>query len=222
MSKFTLLERLKSMPREKLLLLIICGFYLFGLIFHIIPFTMSYMLLLTPLVLLVFGVLTLYPAWMEGNSRLWLWAACTYVITLALEIVGVKTGRIFGAYHYGPVLGIKVLEVPLVIGFNWLIVVLGAVRMSEMISSKPLVSGVLAGAVCVVYDYALEPAAIGLDYWKWHSAGIPLQNYLAWFLIAAMSAWVYRHFRIGMVSVLPMYYVAVQFIFFIGLQLFVI
>ncbi|MGC9311873.1 MAG: carotenoid biosynthesis protein [Sediminispirochaetaceae bacterium] len=222
MTKTSLLDKLKKMPREKLLLIIICDFYLFGLIFHAIPATLPYMLLFTPLVLLVFGVLTLYPAWLEKNRSLWIWVVATYAVTLALEIIGVKTGAVFGEYHYGPVLGLKFMEVPLVIGFNWVIVVLGSARLSERITRHPLGAAVIVGAICVVYDYALEPAAIGLDYWKWHSVEVPLQNYAAWFIIAAAATWAYRRFRIEMKSYLPAYYVAVQFIFFIGLQLFVV
>jgi len=217
-----MISRLKNMPREKLLLLIISDFYLFGLIFHSIPATLPYMLLFTPLVLLLFGILTVYPAWLEKNRKLVLWTLCTYLITLALEIIGVKTGKVFGEYHYGPVLGLKFMEVPLVIGFNWVIVVLGSVRLTEKITSQPLIAGLIVGLICVIYDYALEPAAIGLNYWVWHAGDIPLQNYAAWFLIAFAAAWVYRAIKVEMKSILPAYYVAVQFIFFLGLQLFVV
>lgn len=222
MAHSTGLDKLKQLPQEKLLLLIIADFYLFGLIFHAIPFTLPYMLMFTPLVLLIFGLLCLYPAWKEKNSSLWIWAGLIYVATLSLEIIGVQTGAVFGQYAYGPVLGLKVLEVPLVIGFNWLIVVLGAVRFSERFTSSPLVAALFAGAVCVLYDYVLEPVAIGLDYWQWRGGDIPLQNYAAWFLIAAAAAWAYRFFRIRIRTKLPVWYVAVQFLFFVGLQLFVV
>jgi len=213
---------LREMPRERLLILILSDLYLFGLIFHAVDFTLPYMLLLTPLVLLACGVAAIYPAARERSRSLMIWALVTYLVTLTLEIVGVKTGMVFGEYHYGPVLGLKFLGVPLVIGFNWLIVVLGAVRLTEKITPSPLLSGLLVGVMCVIYDYALEPVAIGLDYWQWHAGHIPLQNYMAWFVIAAVAGWAYRFFHVKMESQLPVWYVGLQFLFFLGLQIFVV
>lgn len=222
MSGSAIFAKLKQLPRDTLFLLIIADFYLVGLIFHAIPVTLPYMLLLTPLVLLVFGVLGVYPLIKEGRRRIWAWAAATYAVTLSLEIIGVQTGMVFGSYYYGGVLGLKLAEVPLVIGFNWVIVVLGAARFSERVTKSPLLAALLVGAVCVVYDFVLEPVAIGLDYWQWEGGHIPLQNYAAWFLIAAVAAWFYRRLGLTADSRLPEWYVGVQFIFFIGLQILVV
>lgn len=218
----TFFQFLREMPREKLIFLILSDLYLFGLIFHVVDFTLPYMLMLTPPVLLVCGLAAVYPASREGNRSLIIWALLTYLVTLTLEIVGVKTGMVFGEYHYGPVLGLKLMGVPLVIGFNWLIVVLGAVRLTEKLTPSHFLAGLLVGATSVVYDYALEPVAIGLDYWQWHAGRIPLQNYIAWFLIAAAAGWAYRVFHVKMESQLPMWYMGLQFLFFLGLQVFVV
>ncbi|MFW6208239.1 MAG: carotenoid biosynthesis protein [Spirochaetota bacterium] len=222
MSKSALVTKLKQLPQDTLFLLIIADFYLVGLIFHAIPVTLPYMLMFTPLVLLVFGVLGVYPLIQERRQRIWIWAAVTYLITLSLEIIGVHTGKVFGAYYYGDVLGLKLADVPLVIGFNWVIVVLGAARFSERITGSPLLTALLVGGICVVYDFALEPVAIGLNYWQWTAGHIPLQNYAAWFLIAAVAGWAYRRMGLTAETRLPEWYVGVQFIFFIGLQLLVV
>src|SRR6056297_238537 len=222
MSGSTITAKLKKLPRDTLFLLIIADFYLFGLIFHAIPFTLPYMLLLTPAVLLIFGVMGLYPLMKEGRRNIWIWGAVTYIVTLSLEIIGVRTGKIFGAYQYGDVLGLQLAEVPLVIGFNWVIVVLGGARFSERLTASPLLSALIVGVMCVLYDYALEPVAISLNYWQWEGGDIPLQHYAAWFLIAAAATWIYRKLGITADSRLPEWYVGVQFIFFIGLQLLVV
>ena len=222
MGTTSMLLKLKQLPQDKLLLLIIADFYLFGLIFHAIPFTLPYMLLFTPVVLLVFWVVGLYPLIRERRTAVWVWALITYLVTLSLEIIGVQTGRVFGAYEYGDVLGLQFMEVPLVIGFNWVIVVLGASRLSERLTPSPWLAALFVGAVCVVYDYALEPVAIGLNYWQWDAVHVPLQNYVAWFVIAAVASWVYRTAGITAQTRLPEWYVGVQFVFFIGLQIFVV
>jgi uncharacterized membrane protein len=47
-----------------------------------------------------------------------------------------------------------------------------------------VVTALLAGAFTALYDVAIEPVAITLDYWTWAAGDIPLQNYLAWAAIA--------------------------------------
>ena len=43
-----------------------------------------------------------------------------YLIGVLAEVLGVRYNMIFGNYYYGNSLGPQVLEVPLIIGFNWL------------------------------------------------------------------------------------------------------
>ncbi|MBK7882949.1 MAG: carotenoid biosynthesis protein [Chitinophagaceae bacterium] len=44
-------------------------------------------------------------------------------IGIAVEIIGVKTGFLFGNYSYGIVLGPKIQSVPILIGINWFIII---------------------------------------------------------------------------------------------------
>jgi putative membrane protein len=66
-----------------------------------------------------------------------------------------------------------------------------------------------------------------LDYWTWAQVSIPLQNYIAWFVIAALSAGAYglMHKKAAEMprvaeSWLVSYYVGIQVVFFAVLQLF--
>lgn len=111
--------------RKKAVLFILSSFYAVGVLWHAIPFTFPIMLLLTPYVLLIFGLFIFFSALPEGGKPFLLWAAATFVVTFAAEAVGVATGEVFGQYLYGDVLGIKLFGVPLLIGFNWTVVVLG-------------------------------------------------------------------------------------------------
>jgi putative membrane protein len=38
----------------------------------------------------------------------------------------------------------------------------------------------------VSYDLLLEPVAIKLDFWNWQGGAIPLQNYVAWYVISVV------------------------------------
>ena len=42
----------------------------------------------------------------------------------------------------------------------------------------------LTAVIMVVYDFLLERPAGYLDMWTWEQAYIPMQNYLAWFIIS--------------------------------------
>jgi putative membrane protein len=42
---------------------------------------------------------------------------------------------------------------------------------------------IMAATLMVIYDIPLEPYAIYFDMWNWGGA-VPLQNYLAWFVIS--------------------------------------
>ena len=44
---------------------------------------------------------------------------------------------------------------------------------------------ILAASILMTFfDFIMEPAAIKLNYWSWLTTTIPLQNYLAWFVIS--------------------------------------
>jgi putative membrane protein len=64
----------------------------------------------------------------------------------------------------------------------------------------------------------MEPAAIALDYWHWEGGSIPAQNYAAWFLIAALWAFIYRMLHLESRSRLGLMFVCIQLFFFIALR----
>lgn len=65
----------------------------------------------------------------------------------------------------------------------------------------------------------MEPVAVYLDYWIWAGPGIPVQNYLAWFFIALVVSAVAQLTSIRLNSHLLRYYLIIQFIFFLILNL---
>ena len=92
------------------------------------------MISITPYVLIMMGIYVLLISNVRSDNNFILWFFFSYISTLLLEIIGVKTGLIFGEYIYGNTLGFKVAEVPLIIGFNWLFVILGGIGIGKKIS----------------------------------------------------------------------------------------
>jgi len=196
-------------------------FYLVGFIGHMVPETYPMMISLTPYTILGTAVIGFLPFFAARYCRLLLWALITFLATLFLEIIGVKTGAVFGSYTYGETLGFEILEVPVLIGINWTLIILGSIVLAEKVFSRILPVMVLTALITVGFDYILEPAAIALDYWSWEGGPIPLQNYIAWGLISFVFTGVYKLMKLSHPFRLPTAIVLIQAVFFLGLRIFV-
>lgn len=106
--------------------------------------------------------------------------------TLA-EIIGVRYTFLFGSYQYGANLGWKFLDIPWVIGVNWLLLVYASSGIGKFLFSNRIVSIVFSSFLMVGLDYWMEKAAPLLDYWSFHSETVPLQNYIGWFLVSLLA-----------------------------------
>ena len=70
-----------------------------------------------------------------------------------------------------------------------------------------------------IYDVAIEPVAIALDYWQWGGGEIPLQNYLAWAAIACLISLPLHLLKIRFRSPVQLVYLFAQLFFFALLNL---
>jgi putative membrane protein len=176
--------------------------------------TRDLMLSMTPFVLLFMGLFVLHPEFLDRNWRLLWWALGIYLVTFSLEALGVATGLVFGDYGYGDTLGLKAVGVPLVIGFNWVLVVLGALAITRRVVSGPLPVALFAAALTTAFDFVMEPVAIAFDYWTWAGTVPPLHNYAAWFAISFFVALSFEHLKVTTRNGLYIHYFAVQLVFF--------
>lgn len=116
-------------------------------------------------------------------------------IGFIIELIGVNTGRIFGEYTYGSTLGFKVLGTPPVIGLNWFIVCYLAGYVTDWLIPKLniLIKTAIAAMLIVLLDILIEPDAISQGMWNWAETDVPLQNYLAWFVVGLFIE--YHYFK---------------------------
>lgn len=108
--------------------------YLVGLAAHLAAATRPLVIALTPAVLLACGAAVFLVTLTAETGRrgvLLFWFGGVMLVTLLVEVIGVATGRVFGVYRYGAVLGWKLAGVPFVIGFNWALTVLAAVVIAD-------------------------------------------------------------------------------------------
>lgn len=143
-----------------------------------------------------------------------------YLLGFLTEMAGVNSGLIFGPYHYGDSLGLKLWNTPLIIGLNWLLLVYITASVMEYTGLHPLLK-VISGALLMLgYDIILEQVAPALDMWYWHSGKVPIQNYLAWFILAILFHTLVRVFNVNTRNELGSFLFACQGFFFLFLFIF--
>jgi putative membrane protein len=99
-----------------------------------------------------------------------------------VEVLGVKTGIIFGTYVYGDNLGPKILDTPPIIGLNWFILLVGAASFFHNSKWHFLIKAAVAATLMVSLDILIERVAPFLGYWTWENDIVPFKNYLAWWM----------------------------------------
>jgi len=149
----------------------------------------------------------------NGWKSLVIWSI-VYLIGMLAEIIGTKTGILFGNYSYGNNLGPKIIGVPPLIGINWIVLTfLTATTARRVIHFKWL--SIICGALLMVgLDFFIEPIAPIFDFWSWDEGVAPLKNFIHWFIVSLlMQAVVYdelpekNHY-------LPIHHFATQVLFF--------
>lgn len=142
----------------------------------------------------------------------------TLVAGYGVEVAGVHTGVIFGEYTYGSTLGIKLFEVPLAIGLNWAILIYASGLASDKLPFPKLVKAIAGATMMVLMDLLIEPVAIHLDFWSWTMENIPLQNYLAWFVLSLALHLFYQHLPFNKNNPLAIRLLYIQGLFFLALN----
>jgi len=153
--------------------------------------TREIFLFLTPFNLLISALFLLI---YDQNNRkdIILFFILSSIFGYLLELIGVKTGFPFGSYEYHETLGIKLFDVPLVIGINWFIL---SYCFSNLVANyiKTIIVSALVGSLLMTFfDVIIEPVAIKLDYWQWKNNTIPIANYLSWFVAGAIIQYFYH------------------------------
>jgi bisanhydrobacterioruberin hydratase len=192
--------------------------FLVGILGHATAASFELMVTITPYTLFIMGTIVLYHAVKKNGIPVLAWVVLTYLITFTLEAVGVHTGIIFGAYRYGEVLAPSLLDVPLIIGYNWVFVILGAACIARHYSTRPVLFALVTALIAVVFDAFLEPVAVRLGYWTWETGYVPLQNYVAWFAISFAAAIALKRFRISFYTPVAIHYFIAQGVFLVAMN----
>jgi putative membrane protein len=193
-------------------------FYVVGIAGFSMPFIQPVFKVITPLALLL-GVylLAIYHGKFSPKSLVVFFAV--FLTGLLVEMIGVNTGLIFGEYTYGKTLGPKIWNTPLMIGVNWLFLVYAIASITGKIKAPAMVQILISSLMMIVYDLVLEQVAPRMDMWSWENAHIPLQNYIAWFVVSIFLFSLLKIFRIKIANPMAVILLLCQFIFFLFLMI---
>jgi uncharacterized membrane protein len=107
----------------------------------------------------------------------------------AAELLGVSTGRPFGAYSYSEKLGPSVGGVPVLAAAAWAMMARPAWVVAGLIDARPAVRVPLAAGALTAWDAFLDPRMAREGYWSWPEGGryegIPASNFLGWLAVGA-------------------------------------
>lgn len=203
----------QNFENKKLIVIVLAIFYLVGIFIHLNSVFSILLKILTPLFLLMSSALVIFEE--KPSKQFLIWISLSYLITLIIEIIGVKTGLIFGSYSYGKNLGVKLFDVPLIIGLNWVVLILASIGFVEKINTSIYLKSFLVGIIMVVFDLLLEMSAPRLDYWVFDEEIVPVQNFLLWFIISYALSYFYFNFKVERSFVVARFNLLFQFIFFL-------
>lgn len=202
--------------------LLLIVFYTVGVVGMLLPATNSYFLQLTPLALILSFVVLALSDESKQRTKLIAYLFFIYFTSYAIEVVGVRTGLLFGEYVYGENLGVKLWDTPLIIGANWFFLVYTTAAIFEKTKLSATLKVVLASASMLVYDVVMEQVAPALDMWSWKHVAVPFQNYFTWFLIAVAFHVGLKLLKIQIKNGLALAVLLCQFIFFVLLFIFLV
>jgi len=165
---------------------IIAVFHIVGLVGFLVPATHPYFMKMVPFHLLLMFAIIVF-TYNGDVKRLSLFVCGVFLCGWLVEVLGVHTGKIFGSYYYGDTLGYKIAAVPLLMGVNWVILIFSIGQMMKSLKVRNSILASLLGALLlIIFDFFMEPVAMKFDYWQWDWHEVPLQNYIAWFIVSVI------------------------------------
>ena len=214
---FYILQQNQHMERKKavrICITVLLIFYTVGLIGLTIP---TYKLLfsqLTPYNLLLSTFLVFSILKKKEGLQLLPWSIGVFIGGYVIEWIGVHTTYPFGNYHYGKALGLKIDDIPIIIGLNWLLLVYSVRHLLLRLPISHFYKSLLGAMLLCGLDFMLEPFAQTLQLWEWENHIVPLQNYVSWFAIAFVALFSIKRKTVGRYNPIAATLFFIQLIFF--------
>src|SRR6202046_3113365 len=116
---------------------------------------------------------------LEGLRRTSAFFAISAIVSYMMEEIGVRTGFIYGAYHYSNLLGAKLGHVPVIIPLAWFMMIypswMVANALLSGVDTRSLAGITLQAAmgalVMTAWDVVMDPGMAASGNWTWDAGG---------------------------------------------------
>lgn len=153
------------------------------------------------LVFVLFAIL--HCAVFEGWKRTGVFFLISALVSYTMEEIGVRTGAVYGPYHYSDMLGAKLGHVPVLIPLAWFMMIYPSWMVARWILARGTTRGgvhgitalaVIAAFVMTAWDTVMDPGMAAAGNWVWEQGGpyfgVPLRNYFGWMLTTFFVYWI--------------------------------
>jgi putative membrane protein len=175
------------------LILVLVILHLVGVVGILIPQTRSLVLSLSAINLFL-GFIVILLSEKKNLTGILVFSLIAFLIGYGSELIGVHTGALFGNYWYGANLGLKLMEVPLIIGINWGVLAITSASLTQKFINNIYIKIGVNSLLMVFFDFIMEPVAMKSDFWSWENDVIPIYNYVCWFFVALILQAIYLNF----------------------------
>ena len=137
-----------------------------------------------------------------GSKNTLIFVGTSITVGTLTELVGTKTGWIFGQYHYAEKFGPKLFGVvPVFVSLMWCIITYLGFWIAKLLLLPRAGQGIIYQGVFVIsaafivtlWDLVADPMVVdekGRNWWIWEKGGkyygVPFTNFIGWFVTAAL------------------------------------
>ena len=159
-------------------------FYSVGIIGFSFNYTYKLFTFLSPIILILTLCLLFYYDRKTTDRKRILYFSFVFLSSYIIEMIGVNTGLLFGEYHYHHGLGIKLFDTPILIGFNWILMIYITSSIFTKLRFGFLSQVIIPSSLMILYDIIMERVAPKMEMWSWVDNIIPLKNFIMWGVLA--------------------------------------
>ena len=150
----------------------------------------------------------------------------TIIISLLLEIIGSKTGYVFGGkYHYNNdnTPGFTLYGIPVLIPIAWFGIIYMSINFCNYVTNArfPFENSInyffiILNAIFVMFlDLVLDPLAVDEKRWNWELPGIyygiPILNFFGWLLVPLLIVFIFQYCSYPVIEIISSYSVLFQY-----------
>lgn len=168
----------------------------------------------TSLNLIILGLI-LFLFFPVNSIKSWVVFIILAGLGIFIEYLGVNFGLFFGDYSYGENMGPKIEGVPWLIGLNWALLTFITGAIANYLSENWFFKALIGTFLMLFLDILMEHSAPVFDFWEFDVGYAPIDNYIAWGIVAFLFHLLYISLKIKGNLMISLHMYFVQLVFFI-------